>query len=237
MNELSNFIDPNTGAILLNNSVFMPSQVFNFFMCIAMSFALRVIFERNTRTLSGFTQIARILPPLSGAIFLVIVIVKSSLALSLGLVGALSIVRFRTPIKEPQELLYLFIAIGIGLGYGANQTLPTTVIVTLLFLYLIFFEGRDKNSSVKGHQISVDAFGEASKVLQVIEHYLSESSIKHQILRVEKFNKKNVKVVFTVDLPGPSDISELSQTEDILLYLETQFPDGRVVIMEDRINW
>ena len=38
-------------------------------------------------------------------------IVKSSLALSLGLVGALSIVRFRTPIKEPEDLIYLFLAL------------------------------------------------------------------------------------------------------------------------------
>ena len=40
--------------------------------------------------------------------FLIITVVKSSLALSLGLVGALSIIRFRTPIKEPFELSYLF---------------------------------------------------------------------------------------------------------------------------------
>jgi len=54
---------------------------------------------------------------------LIISIVKSSLALSLGLVGALSIVRFRAAIKEPEELAYIFFAISIGLGLGANQTI------------------------------------------------------------------------------------------------------------------
>jgi len=58
---------------------------------------------------------------------LVISVVKSSLALSLGLVGALSIVRFRTPVKEPEELAYLFVAIAIGLGLGADQTVITVV--------------------------------------------------------------------------------------------------------------
>jgi uncharacterized membrane protein YhiD involved in acid resistance len=58
---------------------------------------------------------------------LVISIVKSSLALSLGLVGALSIVRFRAAIKEPEELAYLFLAISIGLGLGAGQTTITGV--------------------------------------------------------------------------------------------------------------
>ena len=42
------------------------------------------------------------------------------LALSLGLVGALSIVRFRAAIKEPEELAYLFLTISVGLGFGAK---------------------------------------------------------------------------------------------------------------------
>lgn len=58
---------------------------------------------------------------------LVITVVKSSLALSLGLVGALSIIRFRSAIKEPEELTYLFLAISLGLGFGANQTVITII--------------------------------------------------------------------------------------------------------------
>ena len=61
--------------------------------------------------------------------FLIITVVKSSLALSLGLVGALSIIRFRTPIKEPFELSYLFMSIAIGLGFGANQWQPTVIVI------------------------------------------------------------------------------------------------------------
>ena len=67
-------------------------------------------------------------------------VVKSSLTLSLGLVGALSIVRFRTPIKEPEELVYLFLAIALGLGYGAHQTMITTltflVILVVIWIWL-----------------------------------------------------------------------------------------------------
>ena len=63
---------------------------------------------------------------------LIISIVKSSLALSLGLVGALSIVRFRAAIKEPEELTYLFFAISIGLGLGANQQ----IIVLIAFVIM-----------------------------------------------------------------------------------------------------
>ena len=66
----------------------------------------------------------------------------------MGLVGALSIVRFRTPIKEPEELAYLFISIAAGLGLGANQTFPTVVsiLVILIVISLLKFN-RSKNKS------------------------------------------------------------------------------------------
>jgi len=49
----------------------------------------------------------------------------------------LSIVRFRTAIKDPEELIYLFLAIAIGLGLGADQRVPTLVAVGLIILLLI----------------------------------------------------------------------------------------------------
>jgi hypothetical protein len=69
---------------------------------------------------------------------LVISVVKSSLALSLGLVGALSVVRFRTAIKDPEELSFLFLSIAVGLGLGADQR-PVTVIglVVILLVYAL----------------------------------------------------------------------------------------------------
>jgi hypothetical protein len=62
----------------------------------------------------------------------VFTVIKSSWTLSLGLVGALSIVRFRTPIKEPEELVYLFLAIAIGLGLGASQQWVTVLGIGLI---------------------------------------------------------------------------------------------------------
>ena len=64
-------------------------------------------------------------------------IVKSSIALSLGLVGALSIVRFRAAIKDPEELTYLFFVIGIGLAGGANQ--PILAVVSFLVIIGLLF--------------------------------------------------------------------------------------------------
>ena len=68
---------------------------------------------------------------------LIISVVKSSLALSLGLVGALSIVRFRTPIKDA-ESCYLFLVIATGLATGAEQEVAILVSVPLILFCFIF---------------------------------------------------------------------------------------------------
>ena len=88
------------------------------------------------RTNSNRAELAQVFPIIVMATVLIISVVKSSLALSLGLVGALSIVRFRTPIKEPEELGYLFLAISIGLGFGADQRIPTAIAITSILLFL-----------------------------------------------------------------------------------------------------
>ena len=108
---------------------------YSFIICIIISFIVRYFYIRYSNSVAGKLNLGNILPILSSIIFLVILVVKSSLALSLGLVGALSIVRFRTPIKEPEELIYLFLSIAIGLGCAANYVLVTTL-VTLATLML-----------------------------------------------------------------------------------------------------
>ena len=84
---------------------------------------------------------------LSAITCIIIIIVKYSLALSLGLVGALSIVRFRAAIKEPEELVYLFLIIGLGLSYGANQFIPGFILLVTSLLVIYFNKYRDRSDS------------------------------------------------------------------------------------------
>ena len=85
-------------------------------------------YQRFSLVLSNKRKFARIFVFIGATTMLVISVVKSSLALSLGLVGALSIIRFRTPIKEPEDLAYLFLALAAGIGLGADQRAVTVVV-------------------------------------------------------------------------------------------------------------
>jgi hypothetical protein len=103
----------------------------------------------------------------------IILIVRSSVALSLGLVGALSIVRFRSAIKEPEELAYLFFAIAIGIGLGDNQRMITVISLAVAVIVLgvmRLFRGRQADfnlhltvSSQRTHQVELEAILEALK--------------------------------------------------------------------------
>ena len=86
-----------------------------------LNYALGKVYLRCSDSLSNRYAFSRLFPIISAATCLIIFVVKSSLALSLGLVGALSIVRFRTAIKDPEELIFLFISIALGLASGAGQ--------------------------------------------------------------------------------------------------------------------
>lgn len=118
----------------LTSALIVPSAAFVVDMLIGLLLSLAVAwyYEHYGQAMVNRHKLAALLPVLTLTTGLVITIVKSSLALSLGLVGALSIVRFRTAIKEPEELLFLFVAIAIGLGVGAEQAGVTVAGVLLL---------------------------------------------------------------------------------------------------------
>jgi uncharacterized membrane protein YhiD involved in acid resistance len=117
-------------------TVALPVFILNLVLAAVLAFVLGQAYIRFGHSLSNRRLFARNFLLLTLTTMLVISIVKSSLALSLGLVGALSIVRFRAAIKEPEELAYLFLAISIGLGLGANQTAVTVVALAVILAIL-----------------------------------------------------------------------------------------------------
>lgn len=73
---------------------------------------------------------------------LVIMGISQNVLLSLGMVGALSIVRFRTPIKDPMDLVYLFWAVIVGILCGAGFILLAIVGTILISLVIIIFANK-----------------------------------------------------------------------------------------------
>lgn len=98
---------------------------------------LRYLYITYGRSMNNREYFGNIFVLLSVTTCAVIIIVKYSLALSLGLVGALSIVRFRAAIKEPEELVYLFLTIAFGLAYGSNQFVVGFVLLVVASITIV----------------------------------------------------------------------------------------------------
>ena len=169
----------------------------NFIIAILISaflaFIVKLAYIRISRTLNDREYFSDIFVPLAIITTLVITVIKFSLALSLGLVGALSIVRFRAAIKEPEELVYLFFIIGIGLANGANQFLVS--IICTFFIILILFikkyyddKKNDQNlsdSSVNVMQIEIANSKEGvEKIIDILK--TKTTYLKLKSFRVEK---------------------------------------------------
>ncbi len=72
----------------------------------------------------------------------IILTIQSNMVLSLGMVGALSIVRFRTAIKDPMDLLYLFWAVASGISVGAGMFTITLFVLLVMALTLLIMKRR-----------------------------------------------------------------------------------------------
>jgi len=75
------------------------------------------------------------------SVFIITKVISNNIALSLGLVGALSIVRFRTPIKNPLELAYYFLLITFGITANVDLNLSLNLLIFISVSFIIFKMG------------------------------------------------------------------------------------------------
>lgn len=153
------------------------------------------VYIRYGHSLSNRRTLSRSFVLIGLTTMIIITIVKSSLALSLGLVGALSIVRFRTAIKEPEELAYFFMVISIGLGIGAGQMLVTLIGAAGLCL-LIVIAHRSKSKEIAQNLI-ITLDDSDPKALDQISSILKGTSSQLELRRVEEAADRT-ELVFSV---------------------------------------
>jgi len=155
----------------------------NIFITIILAYIIGLVYSKYGNSLSNRKKLTQTFVLIAVTVMLVISIVKSSLALSLGLVGALSIVRFRTAIKEPEELVYFFIAIAIGLGMGANQRVVTLIGAIIVILYIVI-QNFNSNSKVIQQNLILTISNtsekslDESKVIELLKKHCSRVDLR-----------------------------------------------------------
>lgn len=201
----------------------------NLLLSILFSSMLAWFYTHYGQTLSNREKFAQVLPVLSLITVLVISVVKSSLALSLGLVGALSIVRFRTAIKEPEELIYLFFSLAIGLSLGADQRLPAAVAFLIIFGYLALrrlFVGRRQRNNLYLNVLTHDTEQSFTHINAIL--------IKHaRAADLRRLDKTAATLQLTYLIRITDDVT-LTYLMDALREL---LPDGEFSFVEQDNSW
>lgn len=225
-----NSVDGISFASILQNisTASIPDLLIGLTLSCLAAFFLAGLYKRFSSTVSNQDSFARLFPLLTVTTTIVIFVVKSSLALSLGLVGALSIVRFRSAIKEPEELIYLFMCIAMGLAFGA--AMPLLALLGLFFFALVastrqFTFGKNKKC---GLLLTLIAATEPhfQKTWTQIEKTFAQSCDSYSLQRVE-MDDGQFQLSATVQLKDPATapdlLSELQKTgcQVSCLYLDT----------------
>jgi len=197
----------------LQGSVATPVSIINFILNMGLatilSYLVGRMYIKYGGTLSNRPAFAKNFILITITTMLVISIVKSSLALSLGLIGALSIVRFRAAIKEPEELSYLFLVIAIGLGLGAGQQVITVTAIITILIILRVKNYLDEDVSGANNwdpdlYLTISAQKKNGLNLDEIIGLVEKHSAKSRLKRAD-VSSANIEVLFLLELQHVND--------------------------------
>ncbi len=194
-----------------SSALSLPDFLINLSLAAILAYTLAIIYTKYGRSLSNRRFFASNFVLITLTTLVVIMIVKSSLALSLGLVGALSIVRFRAAIKEPEELSYLFLAIAIGLGLGAGQR--TITLVAFLFIVAVIYIKNLYSQSFDSQNLflTVSSPSQTDVTLSQIIFILKKHCTTVNLKRFDE-NNRTIDASFLVEFNDPQKIEETKKS-------------------------
>ena len=130
----------------------------------------------------------------------VVMCIRESIALSMGMVGALSIVRFRTAVKDPLDTAYMFWALTMGILLGAGQFFFAAVAVVgiaVLITVLVHIQSKGMNSFLLVVRMGEEAEKHAHQVI---------SSIRIQQLKSKTVSANGIEATYEVRLDKPDAV-------------------------------
>ena len=130
-----------SGFSLSTQNLTLPNVLISLGIAFLLGMVIYFIYKKTYRGVLYSHSFNLSLIMLSMVTTLVIMCISSAPALSLGMVGALSIVRFRTAVKDPMDSVYMFWAIAVGITVGANFILFSiigTLVIAVILLVLSF---------------------------------------------------------------------------------------------------
>lgn len=176
--------------------------LFSLFLALIIGIIISQVYKYTQRGMNHELSFMTSLVLLAPIIALVMLFIRGDLILSLGLIGSLSIIRFRTPIKDTRDMVYLFWSIVVGLGAGTYNW-AVVVIGSILILAAIIILNSVKYGQTKNLDYVLVLSGTSllkfEAIDSIIQNYVHSSKVRSQELQDDAWE-----MVLELDFKDPS---------------------------------
>lgn len=142
----------------------------------------------------------------------IILCLQSNLVITLGTIGALAIIRFRTAVKDPVDMVYILWSVHIGIICGC-QLYEVAVLTSLLVtLFLIFFSNIKIGGKSYCLVIHVKSSDDEETLLSLLKKYSKNNRIKSR-----NYTEKGMDYVIECSLKNPAELTKALEKEDVVV--------------------
>lgn len=176
---------------------------------------------------SSFISTLALLAPI---VTLVMFFIQGDLVLSLGLVGSLSIIRFRTPIKDTRDMVFLFWTIVVGLGLGTyNWTLTLVSSVILSVIMLVFY--KIKYGRKKHNEYILIINGQESFDESIINEWRNKIACDIR-LRSREMESNHLRLIYEIRFKE----EDIDQISELVKAIQKQSSTEKVSLLSPQLN-
>tara|TARA_B100001939_G_scaffold343814_1_gene357155 strand:+ start:1156 stop:1830 length:675 start_codon:yes stop_codon:yes gene_type:complete len=187
--------------------------IVGFLTTVILSLVIKYIYQKYSNSVSNKKIISSIFPLFSLSIFLIVVTIKSSIVLSLGLVGALSIIRFRTAIKEAEQIVYFLILTAISISTAAASFIFPFLLVFFVYIYAYnTFKRKSGKVLSVNDQIVIGVTKIKNEEIHSLVKLLNENNVN---VEVQSINKQDHLITLVLKV-SDFELGYLSIIEDFL---------------------
>lgn len=205
--ESANFSQSVSMGMILN-------IVINMLLAVVVGYFIYVVYKKYFNGVIYSRTYALTLTGMTILTCMVTLAISTNIVISLGMVGALSIVRYRTAIKEPLDLLYMFWAITSGITIGAGMYILVIVgfLIMLFFIHVCFQKKSRLETYIlmvqyEGNETADQIIRELSKVRYQIKSKIFRDGMMEMTLQVECKESKMIFVEQIQELESVKNVS------------------------------
>ncbi len=166
-----------------SQEVSLPAILFSILAVFLLSLIILITYRNSYQTTVYNRSFAISLPVVAMVTTVIIISVSSNIILSLGMVGALSIVRFRTALKNPFDTVFMFWAVGLGITGGAGLigvAIISTFVIAIVIFLLIALE-----IMVSSYFLIVRAsnYQDEQQILDEVRHLFGKYTLRNKTIK------------------------------------------------------